>query len=268
MAEVNFKDAHRLSHAYIISSPLDDESDRIARGIAAAAVCSGSGNVPCGLCRDCRKVSGGIHPDVITVDRLSDDKGRQKRDITVDQVRAVISDAVVLPNEAERKVYIIRHADTMNPAAQNAALKLLEEPPKGVILLLCAANAENLLPTVRSRCVLLGGTGGTAEIDEGSAALAREYLHTVAARDAAALFAWCTSNEGMTVLQAAAFADAVNELIADMLCGRQNDMGLEKAQLLRLSALMDKCRTYLRVNTGVKHIFGLLAVDGAASAGN
>lgn len=268
MADIKFKDASRLSHAYIITSPLDDESDRIARTLASAAVCSGGADVPCGLCRNCRKVSGGIHPDVITVDRLSDDKGRPKRDITVDQVRGIISDAVVLPNEAERKVYIIRHADTMNTAAQNAALKLLEEPPKGVILLLCAANAENLLPTVRSRCVSLGSNSGAAAVDDEAAALARDYLRTVAAGDAAGIFAWCTANEGMSVLQATAFADAARELIADMLCRRQDDMGMNKAQLLRLVELLDKCRTYLRVNTGVKHVFGLLAVDSAASAGN
>ena len=77
---------------------------------------------PCGVCRDCRKVAAGIHPDLITVRRLEDDKGRPRREIVVDQIRAVNQAAWILPNEAQRKVYLIAEADKMNPAAQNAAL--------------------------------------------------------------------------------------------------------------------------------------------------
>ena len=152
MAQLEFADASRLSHAYILSAQSREEGIRTARRLAAAAVCTASGPVPCMKCRSCRKVAEGIHPDVISVARLVDDKGRQKKEITVDQVRRMAADSYVLPNEAARKVYIIEDADMMNVQAQNAALKLLEEPPAGVMFILCAENAQLLLPTVRSRC--------------------------------------------------------------------------------------------------------------------
>ena len=86
----------------------------------------------------------GIHPDVALVERAADKSGKLRREITVDQIRALAVDAAVLPNEADGKVYIFPEADTMNIAAQNAFLKLLEEPPKGVMFLLCAESREKL----------------------------------------------------------------------------------------------------------------------------
>ena len=145
----------RIAHASLICAPTGEQALQKARELAAAAVCSGAGNKPCGVCRDCRKVHAGVHPDVTTLSRLADEKGKQKQFITVDQIRALSADAVVLPNEAARKVYIIEQAETMNPAAQNAALKLLEEPPAGVVFLLCTAKPMQLLETVRSRCALV-----------------------------------------------------------------------------------------------------------------
>ena len=115
MAQLQFESGERLNHAYILSAPDRAEAVAAAKKIAAAAVCSGEGKVPCGKCRSCRKAFDGIHPDVISVRRPADDKGRAKKEITVDQIRAVTADSVIMPNEAARKVYIIEDADLMNP---------------------------------------------------------------------------------------------------------------------------------------------------------
>lgn len=101
----------------------------------------------------------------------------------MDQIRAVSADAVVLPNEAGRKVYIIEDADSMNIPAQNAALKLLEEPPAGVMFLLCVTNAGQLLPTVRSRCTELNLNGAAAGEAGESRALAAEFVKCAASGD-------------------------------------------------------------------------------------
>ena len=120
------REASRLSQSYIIAAPSVDDCDAQAARLAARAVCSGAEPKPCGKCRDCRKAAAGIHPDIINVRRMTDDKGRPKREIMVDQVRDMAADASILPNEAERKVYVIHEAELMNESAQNAALKLLE----------------------------------------------------------------------------------------------------------------------------------------------
>lgn len=256
------------SHAVILAAPSREESLAQARKMAEAALCADPEHAPCGRCRACRKVREGIHPDVITVSRLTDDKGRLRREITVDQIRGVIADAVVLPNEAERKVYILDEADKMNPQAQNAALKLLEEPPERVTLLLCVSNPELLLSTVRSRCALVNvGTAESAP-DAENAKLAEGWLKAAASLDRVELLRWCSAHETMDTRQAADFLEAACERVADALCERKSAPGLTAAQLMELERLLLRCRDYLRVNTGVKHIFGLLAVTIPAGGGN
>ena len=269
MALSGAREDGRLPHACLISAPAREAALHEARRLAAAAVCSGEGEKPCGRCRDCRKVEAGVHPDVICVSRLTDDKGKQKMAITVDQIRALSADAVVLPNEAARKVYILDEAETMNPAAQNAALKLLEEPPAGAVFLLCTSNPLLLLPTVRSRCAhrSVGGAEPDAA-DEGVKALAAGYLKAVAVGDEAQLLRWCSQNEGVDAKTLAAFAQEVRLQLADMLCLRQKAKKLTRADMVQLCALMDRLTQYLKVNTGVKQLFGLLAVESIAGSGN
>lgn len=261
MAELNFKDPEHLAHACIISAQTSEESLAEAKKIAQTALCIGPGPAPCGNCRACRKVRDGIHPDLITIGRLADKEGKLKREISVEQVRALRSDACVLPNEGKRKVYIIEDADCMNPNAQNAALKLLEEPPNGAMLLLCVKNPGLLLSTVRSRCAEINLSSTTEEQDKEADRLSLSYLKTISTGNSCTLMRWCAQNEGMDAKEAADFAEHTIYVITDMLCGRRPDMGIKKDQLKRLIELMKLCEKYLKVNVGAKHIFGLLAVD-------
>ena len=268
MAQINISDTSRIPHACLISAADMSTAMAEARRLASAALCEGSGKKPCGLCRHCRKAGTGIHPDIIHIARLTDDKGKQKKQISVDQVRAMSADACMLPNEAARKVYIIEDADSMNPPAQNAALKLLEEPPLGAMFMLCCTNAMQLLPTVRSRCAEFNLGGAVKEKAEEKSGLAAAYIKAVAAGDDAALLRWCTQNEGLDNAAATAFIEETRELLTDMLCEREKSRDLERAEMMRLCTLMDKCTEYLRFNVGVKHIFGLLAVDSIAGSRN
>ena len=249
-----------ISQSCIISARTMEAAKKYAVKLAEAAVCSDSANRPCGVCRNCRKVEKGIHPDVITIGLPLDEKGKPKKEIQVDQIRDMISDAYILPNEAERKVYIIENADCMNINAQNAALKLLEEPPAGVVILLCAVNTGQLLPTVRSRCseVSCGGDvpGNGAEYAE----LAEEYLRTVAYGPKSKQCAFCFANEDMNTIAAAAFISCVTDKLVDMLTNRADRMSMSVDRLAELCELTEKCADYLKVNTGVKHVFGLLAI--------
>ena len=145
-----------LSHAYILSGQRGSGRHTLARLLCAALVCTGAGERPCRNCTPCRKVQQGIHPDVRWV-------GDDGKDITVGQVRALRSDAYIRPNEAQRKVYVIENAQTMNASAQNAMLKLLEEGPAYAAFLLLTDNAAALLPTVRSRCEVLALSPVTQE---------------------------------------------------------------------------------------------------------
>ena len=136
-----------LSHAYLISGPAGSGRHTLARLLAAAMVCEGGDEAPCGRCTPCKKVLRGIHPDVTVLSGAGEGKS-----LSVDQVRQLRADAYIRPNEGERKVYLLERADQMNPSAQNAMLKLLEEGPGYAAFLLLAENPGGLLQTVRSRC--------------------------------------------------------------------------------------------------------------------
>lgn len=268
MNQIQLQDIRQLAHATVVSAVSMEEAVRQAQQLAAAALCLSAGPVPCGSCRACRKVAAGIHPDLIRVERETDDKGRQKKEIGVDQIRRVAADACVLPNESERKVYLIEDADCMNTAAQNAALKLLEEPPRGVYFLLCVTNPSLLLPTVRSRCAVWSPVTGEEELDPELRKLAEDFLRLCAQGDLAALLRWCVANEDMDNRRLSAFLDCAAACAAERITGRVKTPGLRLEELLRLHALLNRCRAMAKVNTGARHIFGLLAVDAIADEEN
>lgn len=139
--------AGSLSHFYIISGPEGSGRRSLAAQLAAAMECTAS-EVPCLGCGQCRKVLGGIHPDVtvITTD---------KQTIGVEPIRQMRTDAYIRPNEGKRRVFIIPKAETLTVQAQNVMLKLLEEPPGTASFMLLTDNPGALLQTVRSRAVEL-----------------------------------------------------------------------------------------------------------------
>lgn len=147
-------DNDRFPHALLIEGPAGAGKRTLARLLAQAAVCAASGGArPCGVCAACRKAAAGEHPDV----ELRGGDGA--RSLSVDVVRDLREAAYVLPNEAPRRVVILAGADTMTVQAQNALLKILEEPPATLLFVLTCENRALLLPTVRSRtvCVTLHG---------------------------------------------------------------------------------------------------------------
>lgn len=249
----------KLPHAYIVSSASENARTGKAFYLAEKMLCQADGERPCGVCRDCRKVRARVHPDLAVIERIIDDKGKQKKEILVDQVRAMGADAYVIPNEAAAKVYIIKDADTMNEQAQNAALKILEEPPRGVHFILCVSNPERLLVTVRSRCVLVSCAGEEDAEDESSAALADEFVSLERKGDIPELTAWCFEHETLDAASLGAFLLALKRRYVGLLASAE-----DKMRIMDIIQLIDRCARYQTVNTGVKHILGLLAVRSAA----
>ena len=115
-----------------------------ARVLTAALLCEGQ-TKPCGRCTACHKVEQNIHSDVMLIDE-------QDSEIKVETARAVRSACAVYPGDSDRRIVLIRHAQNMNLSAQNALLKLLEEPPSYAFFILMTENAGALLPTILSRC--------------------------------------------------------------------------------------------------------------------
>lgn len=238
-----------LAHAYLISGNDSGQRRALAERIARSLVCNAAGaKRPCNACAACEKARRGIHPDV-----LVRGPAEGKKEIPVAIVRGMVADAPTLPNEADAKVYIVEEADSLNPNAQNAFLKLLEEPPSFVTFLLIAENPLALLPTVRSRCVHLGLTPGTGQAEvEGQAREMADALFAALHGGGEELLRFCVGLEKAERQTLAAFVETCHTELVSAL-GKQ---GADRAQLIRAVDLFDSLRTDLRFNVGTGHISG------------
>ena len=135
--------ADRPHHAYVLAGPEGSGKSLAARAFAAALLCHEGG---CGECRDCRLALGDRHPNEFLVEP-------EGRDIHVNTIREEVWAPVSrTAPEPGTKVFVIREADRLSPAAADALLKVLEEPPADAVFLLMSARAHELPETIRSRC--------------------------------------------------------------------------------------------------------------------
>ena len=142
----------KISHAYIFGGEDGSGKNMLASLFAMDLLCrdrSKDGD-PCMRCTSCKKALGGNHPDILYVTHS------KPASIGVDDVRAQLVDTIdIRPYESDYKIYIIDEAEKLTPSAQIAILKTIEEPPEYAVILLLADNPDVLLPTIRSRCVVL-----------------------------------------------------------------------------------------------------------------
>ena len=238
----------RLFHSYIVTGGDGPARERAGRLIARAVVCSGGGKVPCGACRDCVKAEKDIHPDIVTVERA--DKAKE---LTVDVMRSVRAQAGVVPNETARSVTIIREADTMNLPAQNAMLKVLEEPPSHAVFVLLAENPERFLPTVRSRCETVN-LSPAEEAGGGSPEAAEAILRAYREGNDRALMEAVLPLEKAGRTELPEITGALRRLaVRDAANGRLTGEKLE-----RLTETLDRAEKLMGVNVNAGHVAGLL----------
>lgn len=130
-----------MTHAWLVTGPPGSGRSNAALAFAAALQCPDHG---CGTCSICLSAIAGTHPDVEVVISETLTYG-------VDDARELIHRSSVVPAEAPWHVVIIEDADRFTEQAVNVLLKILEEPPRHLVWVLCAPNVEDVLPTVRSR---------------------------------------------------------------------------------------------------------------------
>lgn len=262
----------RLAHCVMLVGAAE-ETCPVAVQLAAVLVCPSGGQPSC-TCAVCRHVRSGIHPDVVSLDR---GEGL----ITVDDVRGLRAEVFVAPLEAEKKVFLIHHAGNMNGAAQNAALKLFEEPPAGVFFVLLCENQDAMMETVRSRCmtvVLSRGSGSvlpeeTPEVQQlHAAALAQasEFAAALVQEDELALYLACIQWEKLKRPEAAAFFDAALARVRTALLAAQGFpdphadaalAGLGTVRLYRIAEILLRRRAAVERNVGVAHLMGSISAE-------
>ena len=143
-----------LNHALLIAGPDGSGKNTLATEIAAALNCEKKGDqvspLPCGTCNTCRRIYEGNYTDIKRLRRDS-----SKATIGVEELRLFREDMFLSATESDYKIYIIEEADKMTPNAQNALLKVLEEPPNAVMIMLMCEESDKILTTIKSRAQLV-----------------------------------------------------------------------------------------------------------------
>jgi DNA polymerase-3 subunit delta' len=210
----------RLPHALLFAGTDGIGKRSLALAFVARLQCEHGGEDACGDCASCRQIAARSHPDVQVVSIAPG-----KKEIGIDRIRDLKRFLQLQPIRGKAKVAIIDEAHLLTIPAQNALLKVLEEPPGRSLLLLISSNPEALLPTVRSRCQRLQFAPLPADT-------VVEILTTAAdvgADDARELAALAEGSPGRArMLQAC--LDGANR--ADW---RQRLAGLEQARYVRLA---------------------------------
>lgn len=137
--------AGTMTHAWLFTGPPGSGRSVAARAFAAALECPSGG---CGECATCRTVRAGTHADVVFVvpDGLH---------ILVEEAREIVRRASSAPTVGPWRILVVEDADRLEERTSNTLLKILEEPPPRAVIVLCAPAADDLPPTIRSRCRLV-----------------------------------------------------------------------------------------------------------------
>ena len=147
---------NRVGHAYIFEGPEGVGRLTAAKAFSKLLLCENPAEgEACGVCKSCSMCQSGNHPDVQIITNQLYDSTKKSTDVLVDTVRNMKKDVYIKPFSAERKIYIVPRAHTMNLHAQNSLLKVLEEPPEYCTIILIAENSNMFLPTILSRAVPL-----------------------------------------------------------------------------------------------------------------
>ncbi len=137
----------KIPHAVIIECDNSEKLLEYAKFLSMYLVCISSDR-PCGKCNQCKKAFDKAHADISYPKPVN-----KSNTYSIDQIKSIIKDSYIIPNEANAKVYVFENADNgLSVVAQNALLKTLEEPPKNVYFILLCSSAQKLLTTIRSRC--------------------------------------------------------------------------------------------------------------------
>lgn len=167
-ALIAIENHNRMPHAVIINGGTQENRSAVALHLAKWAVCSGEER-PCHSCKNCLNAESKSHSDIYYA------KGEGKTNIySKDELKKIIKDSFVKPNQADRKVYILEECDRrFSVISQNVFLKTLEEPPQDVLFIMTCENSNTLLGTILSRATVFSLETET-KIPEETLTLAKE----------------------------------------------------------------------------------------------
>ena len=235
----------RISNAYVIEGMKGVGKKLLAGVFSRALVCENEETKPCGVCPACRKALTNNHPDIIYLR-----KTENKASIGVEDVREqILTEIHLKPYLAKRRVFLIGDGDALSIEAQNALLKVLEEPPSYVTFLICVTKQDKLLDTVLSRSQVvslfpLSSGEITAYLDEKNG---NQEKHKLFAR-----LAQGSIGTALSLLSDDNTEKLFEESIRSVLCLKKQAENIQEtttffiAEKENIQTVIDFCQTFLR----------------------
>ncbi len=140
----------KLSHAYLFSGPKNLGKNYLARRFVQILQCQSEKTKPCEHCASCQQIKKGIHPDVHLESRLED-----KKNISIDQVRALQKKISYNSFTNSYKIALIDEAETLSEDGWNSLLKTLEEPTKKTVIIMITSRLKQIPATIISRSQMI-----------------------------------------------------------------------------------------------------------------
>ncbi|UJL46460.1 DNA polymerase III subunit delta' [Virgibacillus sp. NKC19-16] len=139
----------RISHAYLLQGARGTGKEAIALLLAKDLFCENKTGVePCNMCNACKRIASGNHPDVHWMEP-------DGQSIKIEQIRDLQKEFTYSGLESNKKVYVIKGADTLTANAANRILKFLEEPSRQTTAIMLTENSQWIIPTIKSRCQVI-----------------------------------------------------------------------------------------------------------------
>lgn len=240
----------KVFHAYIFEGSACIDKERIALDFVKAVLCRERRGEGCDDCLICRKIEHGNYEDLIEIRA----DGNSIKDEAIESMQERLRNKPL----GERNIVLIANADTMTLRAQNRLLKTLEEPPTAAVMILLSENAENLIATIRSRCIIRRFTAAEAQTEEHMLLLAQEIVDLLAAGEPfyALISKLKPAMEDKT--SALSFLDAMEMQYGFMLKAHAvGDVGLHQYIAGAVDAI-EEARGNLRSNMGVGYVLKCL----------
>lgn len=167
-------------HSILLSGGNQNDRINTALYIASMLECTDSGDSPCSECNGCIKVFDGVHPDVYIVQ-----SGGKSDTVKLEEIKKIKEDSNILPNEGNAKIYIFPDGAKIRADGQNSLLKIMEEPPDYVYIIICCEVRSTLLPTVLSRVydITVGNSSYLLSIGKKSAEVCGKLANALVRRN-------------------------------------------------------------------------------------
>ncbi len=239
-----------VSHAYIIEGSSGSGRHTLVKELLKAMACEDD-NAPCGKCGCCVRLDAGVCVDVYYI-RAAEGK----TELTVDLIRGIYDSVGLMPADLPFKAYVIEEGEKMNRSAQNAFLKLFEEPPENVYFFILTTDASTLLPTIRSRAL----TVRTERLDRAQMreALDKKGIPDDEKRENAIALADGSAGEAMRIYVDGAEAVKLRQ-IADKLIKALLSPGSDKLSFINIHQKNVKktdelCRIYALIQSALRDV--------------